>query len=335
MILAGDVGGTKTRLAFYILENGKLKRQDIERYESKAFSGLQDIIDSFLSTRSFKVEAACFGVPGPVIEGHVKLPNLPWELDEQDLMAHLKVKNLRLVNDLVATAAAVPHLDPSNLISLSAGKPQGKPRVFAVVAPGTGLGHAYLYHEDGKYHVIASEAGHMDFAPTNDTQFALLKYLQEKYKRVSVERVVCGPGLKNIYDFLRDTGRGEETEALRARFEKEDPGAVIANCGMERSADICVQALDIFISVLGSHAGNVVLMTLATGGLYLGGGIPPKIAKKLNDPLFFQNFTDKGRFVDVVGSTPINIIADDHAAVVGAASIASQLLGSIRIRTSS
>lgn len=335
MILAGDVGGTKTRLASYVLENGKLKRLDIERYDSKSFPGLQDIIAAFLDKRDFKVEAACFGVPGPVIDGHVKLPNLPWELNEKQLSQRFKIPKLRLVNDLVATAAAVPHLSASDLVSLYPGKPQRDQRVFAVIAPGTGLGHAYLYLDEGKYHVISSEAGHMDFAPTDDTQFALLKYLEQKFKRVSVERVVCGPGLKNIYDFLRDTGREQETADLRARLEKEDAGAVIAQCGLDGSADICVHALNIFISVLGSHAGNVVLMTLATGGLYFGGGIPPKIAKKFADPLFFKNFTNKGRFVDVVGATPIHMIADDHAAVVGAASVASQLLGSIRIRTSS
>lgn len=335
MILAGDVGGTKTRLASYVLENGKLKRLDIERYESKAFPGLLEIIRTFLSKRDFKVEAACFGVPGPVIDGHVKLPNLPWEMSEKSLSEALKVSKLRLVNDLVATAAAVPHLAASDIVTLYPGRPQRDQRVFAVIAPGTGLGHAYLYLDEGKYHVISSEAGHMDFAPTDDTQFALLKHLEKKFKRVSVERVVCGPGLLNIYEFLRDTGRAPETPELRARFEKEDPSAVIAQAGLDESAEICVQALNIFISVLGSHAGNVVLMTLATGGLYLGGGIPPKIAKKFADPLFFKNFTNKGRFVDVVGSTPIHMIADDHAAVVGAASVASQLLGSIRIRTSS
>ncbi len=334
MILAGDVGGTKTRLASYILEDGKLKRQDLERYDSTAFPSLLAIIETFLKKRDLKVEAACFGVPGPVIEGRVKLPNLPWEMSEQSLSQSLKVNKLRLVNDLVATAAAVPHLGPSDIVTLYPGGEQRDRRVFAVVAPGTGLGHAFLLNQDGRYHVISSEAGHMDFAPTDDTQVALLEYLEKKFKRVSVERVVCGPGLKNIYEFLRDTGRAEETPELRARFENEDDSAVISQTGLDGSAAISVQALDIFISVLGSHAGNVVLMTMATGGIFLGGGIPPKIVKKFSDPLFFKNFTAKGRFEAVVAATPVHLIADDHAAVIGAASIASQLLDNIRIKTS-
>jgi glucokinase len=333
MILAGDVGGTKTRLAFYTLENGKLKRQDIERYDSRAFPGLREIVETFLNKRNLKVEAACLGVPGPVIGGKVKLPNLPWELDEHELGQRLSIPKFRLVNDLVATAAAIPHLEKSDLVSIHPGKPQSEKRVFAVVAPGTGIGHAYLYHEAGKYHVIASEAGHMDFAPTDDEQYALLCHLKKKFGRV--ERVICGPGLINIYEFLRDTGVAKEPPDFKDRMKKEDPAAVIAQTGLDGSAEISAKALDIFISVLGAHAGNVVLMTLATGGLYLGGGIPPKIAKKFSDPKFLHNFTNKGRFVDLVGATPIHMIADDHAAVVGAASVASQLLGTIRIKTSS
>lgn len=335
MILAGDVGGTKTRLASYNLENGKLVRREIEKFDSKAFSGLQEIVSTFLAKRNLQVQAACFGVPGPVINGHVKLPNLPWELSEKELSAGLGIQKLRLVNDLVATAASIPHLSPDEIVTLYPGKQQREQRVFAVVAPGTGIGHAYLYLQEGKYHVIASEAGHIDFAPTDDEQIELYNYLKKKFGRVSVERIVCGPGLVNIFDFLRDTGKAQDGAELRERMTKEDPAAVIAQAGLDGSSDICVKALDIFISVLGSHAGNVVLMTLATAGLYFGGGIPPKIAKKFSDPKFFSNFTNKGRFVDVVGSTPVHMIADDHAAVIGAASIGSQLLGTISIRTSS
>lgn len=335
MLLAGDVGGTKTRLATFILENGKLRRTHIEKYDSRAFSGLQDIIATYVQSRKDKFEAACFGVPGPVIEGRVKLPNLPWEFSEIQLQEIASISRLRLVNDLVATAAAIPHLGPSELVSIHKGKPRHDQRMCAVVAPGTGLGHAYLYNEDGKYHVIASEGGHIDFAPTDDIQIELFSHLKKKFGRVSIERVICGPGLVNIFEYLRDSKRCTDTAIAESILSSDDPPAEIAKKGLDGSSDICSRALDLFISILGSHAGNVVLMTLATGGLYLGGGIPPKIAKKFSDPKFLQGFTNKGRFEEVVGATPIHMIADDHAAVVGAASIASQLLGSIEIKTSS
>ncbi len=335
MLLAGDVGGTKTRLAAYSLENGKLKRTEIERYESKAFSGLDQIARAFVEKRKLKVEAACFGVPGPVIAGNVKLPNLPWELSETQLSKSLSIPRVKLVNDLVATAAAIPHLAANELMNIYPGRPQKEQRVYAVVAPGTGLGHAFLYVEDGKYHVIASEGGHMDFAPTDDLQIELLNFLRRKFGHVSVERLICGPGLANIYAFLRDSGKAAESAEVKRRMATEDPGAVIAQTALDGSSELSGQAMDLFISILGAHCGNVVLMNMATAGLYLGGGIPPKISKKFSDPKFIAGFTNKGRFAEVVGATPINMIVDDHAAVVGAASIASQLLSSVRIKTSS
>ena len=335
MLLAGDVGGTKTRLAAYSLENAKLKRTDIERFDSRAFPGLDHIAREFIEKRKLKIEAACFGVPGPVMAGHVKLPNLPWELSESALSKSLGIPRVKLVNDLVATAAAIPHLAPGELMNVYPGRPQKDQRVYAVVAPGTGLGHAFLYVDDGKYHVMASEGGHTAFAPGDDLQIELLNYLRKKFGHVSIERLICGPGLVNIYNFLRDTARAPESPEVKQRMLSEDPGAVIAQTALDASSPLSVQALDIFISILGAHCGNVVLMTMATAGLYLGGGIPPKIAKKFSDPKFLQAFRDKGRFAEVVDTTPINMIVDDHAAVVGAASVASQLLSSVRIKTSS
>lgn len=335
MLVAGDVGGTKTRLASYSLENGKLKQLDIERFDSKSFANLAEIVRNFTNKRGLSVEAACFGVPGPVIAGRVKLPNLPWEFSEKALSTDLGIPSVKLVNDLVATAAAVPHLLPSDLMNVYQGRKLPEQKVYAVVAPGTGLGHAFLHGEAGKYHVLASEGGHIDFAPSDDLQIELFRYLKKTFNRVSIERVLCGPGLVNIYNFLRDSGRASESAELKAKLEAEDRAAIIARGGLEGTHDICVQALDLFISILGSHCGNVVLMTLATAGLFLGGGIPPKISKKFSDPKFLDSFMNKGRFKDVVSATPINIIMDDHAAVVGAASLASQLVSSIRIKTSS
>lgn len=331
MLLAGDVGGTKTRLALYDMttSNGmiKLSRGPLETFDSKSASSLEELVARFLSAHNASVAAACIGIPGPVSRGTVKTTNLPWSLlNEQQLVRALKIPLVKLVNDLTATVASIPALREEDLITLHAGNPDRDRNVFAIVAPGTGLGQGYLYVDDsGAIHPLASEGGHVEFAPRDDLEIELLNYLRAKLKkRVSVERVLCGPGLVNIYLFLKDTGYAPEPTALSERLQREDPAAVISKSGISGEFELCAKALEIFCSLLGSHAGDTVLTYLSTGGLYLGGGIPPKIISKIQEGGLVQSYLRKGRLSHCVEMTPLSVIRDDTAALLGAASIAAR-----------
>lgn len=326
MILAGDVGGTKVRLALYVLENGSMVRKDVATFTSREFASLEEVATRFLTERRSSVDCACIGVPGPVSEGRVQLTNLPWAIEEKAIAEKLNIEKVRLVNDLAATSHAVPRLTAEQLVELHPGPPPDKQHTVQVVlAPGTGLGQGFLTWHDGEFTVHASEGGHVDFAPTSDIQIDLLQYLRKKFKRVSAERVLCGPGLVNIYSFLKESGYAPEPEALRKRMQTEDPAAVISQTGQSGEFEICEKALDIFVSALGAQAGDQVLTLIATGGVYLGGGIPPKILKKLSDGTLIESYLNKGRLSGLVQHTALYVIQDDHAALIGAAYLAASL----------
>jgi glucokinase len=326
MILVGDVGGTKTRLALYKRQGGRMQRHDKADFASANYSGLEEIVSAYLQKHQVTVKKASFGIPGPVINGEAKTTNLPWVISEKNLAKRTSIKKVKLVNDLVAVTTAIPHLSPAELTILYDGtQPKNSDSNCAVLAPGTGLGEAFLYYHGGEYHVHASEGGHVDFAPNSEIEIELLRYLQTKFERVSYERVLCGPGLVNIYEFLNQSRRATEPPELRVRLQKEDAAAVIANAGQNGEFAICVQALDIFVSILGAQAGNLVLTMLTTGGVYLGGGIPPKISKKLSDGTILKSYFNKGRLRPLVEKTSLYIIKDDHAALLGAAHIAVKL----------
>lgn len=326
MILAGDVGGTKTRLALYSIEGGKLTRQQMERYESSAFKSLEEIISKFLEGKNASPTAACFGIPGPVVNGTVKVTNLPWTLSEKEISEKLNIPKVKLVNDLFATAAAVPFLAGDDLLTLHKGNELGSNGVAAVIAPGTGMGQAILSMQNGKATPLASEGGHANFAPTNDLEIGLLKYLKEKKgEHVSVEHVICGPGLVNIYNYLKDTGVSTEPAELTEAFKNEAPAAVITKFAQEGKFEICVKALDIFVNALGAHCSNFLVSTLATGGIFLGGGVPPKIIKKLQDGTILKSYMAKGKMQKTVEGTALYVIKDDHAALTGAAHLAKDL----------
>lgn len=338
-ILAGDVGGTKTRLALYQdTESSAATLPElhvVQDFDSRAAPSLEELVLEFLGRHSSvgSIDSACFGIPGPVVGGRVHTTNLPWLLEETSLAANLKIPMLRLVNDLAATAAAVPFLRDEQLQVLHPGSDDRDRRLHAVLAPGTGLGQAFLYRDEGgRYHPFPSEGGHVNFAPSDNVEFALLEYLRVKFpRRVSVERVVSGPGLHNIYCFLRDTQRCEEPSALAEEIRAaEHPAAVIGERGSAGKYEICVRALEILAGALGSHAGNTVLTYLSTGGLFLGGGIPPKIAGKLKEGGTLSAYLNKGRLSPLVQSTPLRIIMDDRAALHGAAAIARESLRSQR-----
>ncbi len=325
MILGGDVGGTKARLAIFARENGKLSKQHTQQYESKKFPNLEAIINDFLATHKVKADLACFGVPGPVVDGKVSITNLPWKLAEKEIEAACGITKVRLVNDLVATAAAIPHFSAEDRHILYEGSPSGSASVFAIVAPGTGLGQAALSIQNGGAHFLASEGGHVSFAPTTEEEIELLRYLKKKFDVVSMERVLCGPGLVNIYSFLRDTGFTHEDPQIAARMKTEDPAAVISKAAASQSCKLCEKALDMFAHALGNHAGNTMLSFMANGGIFLGGGIPPKIISKLTDGTAVKAYLNKGALAHQVKATPLYIIKDDHAALHGAGQIAAGL----------
>ncbi len=322
MILSGDIGGTKTRLAFYEFEAGKAVLRDMETYDSQAYAGLEEILTDFMSRGQSGIEAACLGVPGPVRGGAAYMTNLNWRLKEEALCELIAAKRFRLLNDLVITAAALPYLAESDLIVLHPGDVldnKSRKATSVVLAPGTGLGQAFLSWEDGQPRVHPSEGGHVDFAARDELEWQLLAYLKARFGRVSYERVISGPGLVNIYDFLRDSGTAPISAELAKAIGESDPASVIASNGQSGKYEICVKALDMFASILGAVAGNLALTLLAQGGIYLGGGIPPKIAGKLQDGTFTTAYLAKGRLSPVVAATPCYIIRDDKAALLGAA----------------
>jgi glucokinase len=334
VILAGDVGGTKTRLAFYERRDAAnrqaLDRQVMADFDSRSAPSLEAIVRGFLEHNRIaaRVEAACIGIPGPVMGGSVRATNLPWVIEEQAFGEALGIRKVRLVNDHAATAAALPLLGANDLMTLHPGREDRERRVFAVLAPGTGLGQAYsVLGTDGRHHPFPSEGGHVEFAPKDELEFDLLKYLRDKLrKRVSIERVLSGPGILNIYSFLRDRSYCEEPEALRTEIAATaTPAAVVTEYGLRGTYPICVRSLDLFARLLGSRAGDVVLTYLCTGGLFLAGGIPPKVAGKLMEGGTVEAYLQKGRMSPLVEMTPLHIIKDDRAALLGAAAIAAEL----------
>jgi glucokinase len=327
MILAGDVGGTKVHLALYQFVGGRLELVRENKFPSSEHASLDEIVKLFLAqpgSTPEEIVAACFGCPGPVRGGRLKLTNLPWTLDERDLEASLKIEHIFLINDLEANGYGIPELAPDKVFTLLTGDPAGVGH-RGLVSAGTGLGEALLIWDakTQRHRPLASEGGHGDFAARNDREIALLQYLWRTLNgRVSLERVVSGLGIKNVYAFLRDDEKLEEPTWLRDRMESEDPNAVIGECGEDGSSEICAETLRMFASAFGAEAGNLGLKLLAAGGIYLGGGIAPKILKTLQSGGFAQAFLDKGRLSPVLEAVPVRVILDDTCALLGAASFA-------------
>ena len=323
MILAGDVGGTKVHLALYEFNHGKLSHVRDEKYPAREHAGLEEIVRKFIhECKRPAITAACFGVPGPVRGGRLKLTNLPWVLDSRELSIALCIEHLFLINDLEANGYGIPELSSDQIFELSAGDPAAVGN-RGLVSAGTGLGEAILVW-NGKMHTpMASEGGHCDYSARNEIEIDLLRYLQKSLGgRVSFERVVSGIGLKNIYTFLRDEKKLDEPAWLKERMQQEDPNAVIGELGESGESELCARTLDIFAAAYGAEAGNMALKILAAGGMYLGGGIAPKILKKMKDGTFMKAFTDKGRLSDVLIHTPVRIILESRAALLGAAAYA-------------
>jgi len=320
MLLAGDIGGTKTDLAIFSVEGGPHSPLTQTQAHSADYPSLQAPVAEFLKQVKTPVERACFDVAGPVIDGRVKITNLPWVMDEVSLAKDLNLKSVRLINDLEAVARSIPLLRPSDVRTLNAGQPvpQG---AIGVVAPGTGLGESFLTWDGSKYVAHSSEGGHADFAPTDERQIGLLRYLLERFGHVGVERVCSGIGIPNIYEYLRDIERiPENPDVAQLVASAKDRTAVIANSAVDphQPSKLCAATIETFVSILASEAANLALKVLATGGIYLAGGVPLHILSELVKPGFMESFKRKGRFAELMGRIPVHVILN-RAALVGAA----------------
>lgn len=321
-ILAGDIGGTNTRLALFELEEGLLKQVIVEIFHSREFESLDLIVQRFIEKHKLRIEYACFGVAGPIKSKRSETSNLAWLVDALQLATELGIKTVELINDLEASAYGIALLEPKDLLVLNEGVPVQGGNV-ALISAGTGLGEAGLQWDGDHYQPFPSEGGHADFAPRNELEVELFLHLLKQYGHVSFERVLSGPGLYNIYEFLRDTGRGEEPAWLTEQMRREDPSAVISRAALEGSCELCVHTLDLFVSIYGSETGNLALKLMATGGVYVGGGIASKIIQKLKDSTFMKAFVSKGRMKFLLEAIPVRVILNDNTALLGAARLAA------------
>jgi len=326
MILAGDIGGTSARLARFEVEGGGLRTDKFEKYPSRNFRRLGEIVRAFMDTHKGEISVAAFGIPGPVRSGEVITPTLPWVVRQAELAAALGIDRVWLLNDLEANAYGLAMLGREDLAPINAGHrdPQGN---LAVVSAGTGLGEAGVVWNGHRYEPFAGEGGHSSFAPRDALEAELLLHLHRRMGHVSWERVVSGPGLCGIYEFLRDSGRGAEQPSVREEMQTRDPAAAISAAALTGRCALCAAALDLFVSLYAAEAGNFALKILATGGVFLGGGIAPKIVDKLRAPEFMDSFSDKGRMRDLLGAIPVGVILNEGTALLGAARFAALRAG--------
>jgi len=321
ILLAGDIGATKTSLAIVSSEAGPHTPLAEATFPSANYPSLEAVARKFLSQVEWQVERACFGVAGPVVGGRASITNLPWLIDEGNLQDALRLSAVYLLNDLQSIANGVPALEPADLHTLNAGQP-APGGAIAVIAPGTGLGEGFLTWDGARYRPHPSEGGHTDFAPTDPLQVELLRYLQGRFEHVSYERVCSGLGLPNIYAYLKDSGYAAEPAWLADQLgATNDPTPVIVNAALdrERPCKLCTATLDVFVSILGAEAANLALKVLATGGIYLGGGIPPRILPLLEKERFMESFRCKGRFAELLAQVPVHVILNPKVALLGAA----------------
>ena len=314
-ILAADIGGTKTNVALYRLDANGLQRLNEKRYPSKDYSSLTDIIHDFTGGKlPDRISAA---VAGPVIEGKSKLTNLSWQLDSQAIQQDLKIP-VNFINDLEATAFGLAGLEENELAMLAPGIAGAKGNI-GIIAPGTGLGEAGLYWDGQHYHPFATEGGHSDFAPRTQTDIDLFLYLQQQYGHVSWERVVSGMGIKNIYRFLTESRKETVPDWLAKKMQEQDPAAVISEAALKKEDPVCAEVMDLFVRYLATEASSLVLKLMATGGVYLAGGIPPKILPLLQNENWEKNFDNNGRMHELSEKVPVRVVLNDKMALQGAA----------------
>ena len=348
MILAGDIGGTKTHLALFDWTTERVAPVRLETFHSADYASLEEMLAEFLvppppptplddmdpehgvgeqpagdspPEESLKIQAACFGVAGPVIQNHSKTTNLPWVVDGPGLAKQFEIPRVQLLNDLEAMAHGILLLRPDELVPLNAGTPPSQKQAIALIAAGTGLGESILFWNGNRYQPMPSEGGHADFAPNSDNEIELLRHVRSQYLHVSYERVLSGPGLYAIYEYVRDTKKNEPTW-LAEKIKAGDPAAEIAQAGLTGQAEIARQTLDLFASIYGAEAGNLALKAMAINGVYIGGGIAPKLLDKMKDGTFMKAFTNKGRYKRLMSNIPVYVVMNQQTGLLGAASTA-------------
>lgn len=323
-ILAGDIGGTKTELAIFDVEQPAVPLFSA-RFLNREQDGFIPMLLNYMHELDAPIQAACFAVAGTVRDGWTRMPNLAWELDEREIRIALSVEQVTLINDLAANAHGMLTLPPEQLMVINPSTPdvQGN---CALIAAGTGLGEAILFRDgQGVYQVSASEGGHADYAPNNEIEMELLRYLRSRFGHVSWERVVSGYGISNIYDFLSHTGQYSEPAYVTSHIlEATDRAAAITQAAQKGESHRCIEALDVFLHNYGAAAGNLALKSLATGGLFIGGGIAPKLAQHINKGGFMRAFNNKGRFSEMMANIPVKLILESKTALLGAAVYATK-----------
>jgi glucokinase len=319
MILAGEIGATKTRLAAFENDGNRLDTVVEKTYLSQQESGLPNIISNFVKTEGIPVHSACFGVAGPVRGKTCKISNLAWTIDADELAALLKLKSVGLINDLEAYAYGIDGLQSKDFVTLSEGHEDAVGN-RAVISARTGLGVAGLFWDGFRHHPFACEGGHSSFSPGNEVEIELLQYLHKKHGRVSCERVLSGPGIKSIYEFLRDTRKEQEPEWLKDQMAKAPDGpALISQLALEKKAPICEKTMAIFVGVYGSQTGDCALTFMTTGGIFIGGSIAAKILPLMQAPIFMQSFLAKGRMQGLLNDITVKIVLNDNSGMLGAA----------------
>jgi glucokinase len=319
VILAGDIGATRTRLAAFQTEGNRLNCVVQKIYPSQEHNGLLEVLREFIRTEGIPVHSACFGVAGPVRGGRSKISNLPWTIDCKELAMQLKLNSVGLLNDLEAYAYGIDALESKDFVTLSEGLEDAEGN-RAVISAKTGLGMAGLYWDGFRHHPFACEGGHADFASRNELQAELSSYLQKKFGHVSCERVLSGPGIRNIYDFLRDTKKAEEPLSLRDQLrDARDVSALIAQLALAGNTPICEETMEIFVGVLGAETGNCALRYMTTGGIFIAGVIAAKNVEKLKNAAFLQAFLDKGRMSSLLKDMPIRVVLNDDCGLIGSA----------------
>jgi glucokinase len=318
MILAGDIGGTNTRLGIFECTGERIKPVIVNTYHSKEFLSLDDIVGQFLLAHPLPIEKACFAIAGPVDEGRVATTNLAWLVDAVRLAGSLKLNAVALINDLEAIGYGIAEPEKKDFTLLNEGSPLSRGNL-AIIAAGTGLGQAACYWDGTGHYPFACEGGHADFAPRNPLEVELLSYLLTKFERVSYERILSGAGLFEIYKFCHHTHRGQEPPELTEVIYQQAHPAAVVRAALEQRSEVCANALEIFVSLYGAEAGNLALKVMARGGVYIGGGIAPRILKYLQKPLFMNSFTAKGRMRPLLEAMPVRVILHDKTGLFGAA----------------
>jgi glucokinase len=323
MILAGDIGGTKTNLALFEVKDDTLYLHTQHQFVSQNYPHFSEVIEEFLQLTSHPmIHSACFGIAGPIIDEQCRTTNLPWMIDARVLRESLQTQHVSLLNDLEATAYGMLYLREDELIDLN---PSAHPTIGnrAVIAAGTGLGEAMLYFDGKHYHPSGSEGGHCDFAPLNTQQDALLQWLRQRYpNHVSYERIVSGPGISTVYDFLFESGFAPEPQQMMNLSQSEDRTAHISQCALQDNDPLCIETLRLFTEIYGAETGNLALKTMSLGGVYIGGGIAPKILPYIQSETFFNAFVRKGRFEPLLRNMSLKVSLNSQTALLGAAHFA-------------